>query len=83
MYRRDQNRGVVVNSGIVWREPIYWPSGLRHKGGMNVIQALVWNVGTCALMSRERSKWKPREELSTKAEYRGGLIRSSDEAGES
>lgn len=38
------------------------------------------NVGTCALMQREPSKWKPHEDLSTKAVYRGGSTRSSDEA---
>ena len=27
--------------------PVYCPSGVRHKGGVNMIQAFVWNVGTC------------------------------------
>lgn len=47
---------------------------------MNLIQALIRNVGTCVLMQREPSKWKPHEDLSTKAEHRGGLTRSSTEA---
>lgn len=50
---------------------------------MNLIWAFVRNVGTYILMLREKSKWKPRKDLSTDAEYRGGLTRSSDEAGES
>ncbi len=29
--------------------PAYWLSGVRHEGGVNVIQALVRNVGTCRL----------------------------------
>ena len=47
---------------------------------MNLIQAFVWNVGTCMLMLRESFKWKPHENVSTKAGYRGGLTRISDEA---
>lgn len=49
---------------------------------MNLIQALIWNVGTCALMQRAPPKWKPHKGLSTKAVHRGGLTRSSDEAAE-
>jgi len=49
---------------------------------MNLSQAFVWNVGTCALMPRETSKWKPHKDQSTKAVYRGGSTRSSDEAAE-
>lgn len=50
---------------------------------MNLIQAFVWNVGTCALMLREQSKWKHHKDLSTNAVYRGGSTRSSNEAVES
>lgn len=49
---------------------------------MNLIQALVWNVGTCVLMLREPFKWKPHKNVSTNAKSRGGLTRSSDEAAE-
>jgi hypothetical protein len=28
-------------------EPVYCLGGVRHKGGVNLSQALVWNVGTC------------------------------------
>jgi len=47
---------------------------------MNLIRALVWNVGTCVLMPREKSKWRPHKDLSTNAEHRGGSTRSSYEA---
>jgi hypothetical protein len=47
---------------------------------MNLIQALVWNVGTCVLILREKSKWKPHKDLSTNAEHRDGSARSSNEA---
>ena len=28
-------------------EPVYCLDGVRHKGGVNLSQALVWNAGTC------------------------------------
>jgi len=33
--------------GLVQGEPAYCLSGVRHKDGVTLIQALVWNVGTC------------------------------------
>ena len=39
----------VVGSGQVQREPTAWLVGIRHRGGVNLDQALVWNVGTCRL----------------------------------
>lgn len=39
----------VVGSGRVQWEPAAWLGGLRHIGGVNLDQALVWNVGTCRL----------------------------------
>ena len=47
---------------------------------MNLIWALVWNVGTYVLMLREKSKWRPHKDLSTNAVCRGGSTRSSYEA---
>jgi hypothetical protein len=38
-------------------KPVYCLDGIRHKGGENLIWALVWNVGTCPLMIREKHKW--------------------------
>ncbi len=49
---------------------------------MNLIQALVWNVGTCTLMLREPFKWKHHKNVSTNAGCRGGLTRSSCEVAE-
>jgi hypothetical protein len=49
---------------------------------MNLIQALVWNVGTCVVMLRESFKWKHHKNVSTKAKHRGGLTRISDETAE-
>jgi len=44
---RCQNRGRKFFPGSGWREPLYRPVGIRYKGGVNVYQALVRNVGTC------------------------------------
>ena len=44
-----------------------------------MVQALVWNVGTCVSMQREKLKWKPHESQSTDAGHRGGVTRSSVE----
>jgi len=38
------------------RQPAYCPDGIRHGGGVNVILAHGWNVGTCFLMEREKHK---------------------------
>ena len=38
--------GRIVSPGQVQREPASWLVGIRHKGGVNLIQALVRNVGT-------------------------------------
>ena len=43
---RHQNQAGVVGLGQAWKKPVYCPSGGRHRGGVNVAQALVRNVGT-------------------------------------
>jgi hypothetical protein len=40
---------LVVSSGQAQRKPVYWLSGDRHIGGVNLVQALVRNAGTCRL----------------------------------
>jgi hypothetical protein len=44
LMRRDRNRGRMAAPGRVWGIPVYCPDGLRHRGSMSPIQALVWNV---------------------------------------
>jgi hypothetical protein len=39
--------GTFTTPGKVQGEPVYCLGGVRHKGSANLIQALVWNVGTC------------------------------------
>ncbi len=35
--------------GKVQEKPVYCLGGVRHEGGVSMIQALVRNVGTCRL----------------------------------
>ena len=61
-------------------EPVYCLGGLRQRGGVTLIQALVRNVGNWALMKREKLKSaKADESESTEARHRGGLTHSSEE----
>jgi hypothetical protein len=41
--------GRVVCPGQAQEEPAAGLGGIRHRGGVNRDQALVWNVGTCRL----------------------------------
>ena len=41
-----------VIPGAVWEEPVYCPHGVRHRGGVTVLWASVWNVGTFAPRAR-------------------------------
>jgi hypothetical protein len=40
-------RAASRTPGLVQGKPAYCLSGVRHKDGVTLIQALVWNVGTC------------------------------------
>ena len=44
---RRQNWGLSLTQDKSRRIPVYCLGGVRHRGGVNLIQALVWNVGTC------------------------------------
>jgi hypothetical protein len=51
--------------------------GTRLEGGVNLDQALAWNVGTCRSDAKGAGRaGDPREALSTNAEHRGRTIRS-------
>ena len=54
--------------------------GVRHKGGVNLNQAYVWNVGTCGSDDKGETQMRgPHEGESTNAEHRGGPTRISVE----
>ena len=66
---RDKNRGHLESCLF----------GIRHKGGVNLIQAFVWNVGTCRLDDKGEMQEPKLKCESTDARHRGGASRSSDE----
>lgn len=45
--------GRVVGPGQAQRDSAAWLGGIRHRGGVTLDQALVWNVGTCRLDAKE------------------------------
>jgi hypothetical protein len=45
--RRCQNWRLTLLQDKSRGKPVYCLDGVRHKGGVNLNQALVWNVGTC------------------------------------
>jgi len=57
--------------------------GVRHVGGVSLILALMWNVGTCRPAAKGRVQvGSPHENARTDAGHRGGVTRSNDEAPE-
>src|SRR5215467_9782966 len=75
--------GGVIVPGKAWRISTYWPGGVRCKGDASLIQAFVRNLRTWLAMEREKVQAQQREAESTDATARGGLPRSSGEAGNS
>ena len=60
--------------------PVYCPDGIRHAGGVNLVQALVRNMGTCHPDAKgEFQAGSPRKDESTDAGHRDGAARNSDE----
>ena len=68
--RKRRNVTETRLQSLAWDEvearPVYGLDGDRHKGGVISVQALAWNVGTCAMMPRE----SPKTEDPLRAEYR-------------
>ena len=71
--------GLDVTPGSAWREPVYRPCGVRHRGSASSVQALTLNCGNL----RSRCKGKGTSLLceadNTNAWSRGGATRSNDE----
>jgi hypothetical protein len=64
-----------------WGKPVDCPIGVRHEGGVILIQALVRNVGTCRPDAKgETQADSIREGESTDAGHRGGVARSRVES---
>ena len=61
-------------------EPADCPSGVRHRSGVTLIQALVWNVGTCRPDVKGETQVRgPHKGESTDAGHRDGAVRSRGE----
>lgn len=72
----------VVNPGQIQTIPVYGLGGVRCRDCMILIQAFVWNVGTCWFNVKGRG-FIFYGTASTKVNQRGGVTRSSDEVCES
>ena len=60
--------------------PVYGSTGVRHEGGVTLIQALMRNVGTCRPDAKGEAQAKGlRKGESTDAGHRGGVARSRAE----
>ena len=58
---RDQSGG----------QPAYCPLGVRHEGGVILIQAFVWNVGTCRLDAKGATQAETPQESEYRCEAQG------------
>ncbi len=70
----------VVDLGQTQTVPVYGLGGVRCRGCMILIQALMWNLGTCWFNVKGREVMKFSYFASTNVNQRGGATRSSDEA---
>ena len=82
VFRRCRNRDphfCPATQG--WQIPAYRPTGIRHKGGVTSIRALMRNVGTCRPDAKGAVQVDSiREDRSTKAGHRDGDAHSRDES---
>ena len=69
----------VIDPGQLQALPVYGLKGVRCRGCMILIQALMWNVGTCWLNVKGRGAAIFSGFASTKVSQRGGATRSSEE----
>ena len=71
---------VFVTSGRGWRKPIYWPSGIRHIGGMIFTWALIRNWRNNLIMLTEKVQaGNIRKTESRNVSGCDGLFHSSEE----
>jgi hypothetical protein len=45
--KKTSKLGAYLTPGQAQGEPAYCLGGVRHRGGVTLVQALGWNVGTC------------------------------------
>jgi hypothetical protein len=71
--------GVDVDLGSAWREPAYWPCGVRHRGSVSLVRALVRNCGNLRLRCEGKGTSRRGKADSTDAQPRDGATCSSVE----
>src|SRR5271166_218103 len=79
--RKVQDDVETRGNSLTWDEsggwPDFCPGGIRHEGGVTLIQASMWNAGTCRPdVKGEIQIGGPYEGGSTDAGHRGGATRS-------
>src|SRR5215216_5214273 len=79
--RRCQNRGVTRPPGSARGKPEACPSGIRHVGGAKQSGSCTERENLDGDAKGKGTSGSNREAESTDAPARGGLLRSSDEAG--
>lgn len=73
--------GGVVGPGRVQMRSAYRLNGDRYRGGVNLIQAFMWNVGTChPHVKRKACRKFIQKSESINGGYRGGVVCSSFDA---
>jgi hypothetical protein len=81
VYQRHRNRAGCLARDRAQGKPAYCLGGVRPEGGVSLVRAALWNVGTWRADAKgEGQVGDPREAESTNAAHRGGAARSSDEA---
>ena len=78
--RSCQNQGSPVALGEICEVPDDCAGGNRYIGGMTLIQASRWNVGTCYFDVKGTYQVERSTSANTDARCRGGAARSSVEA---
>jgi len=53
--------------------PVYCLSGIRHKEGVNLTQAFVWNVGTCRLDDKGETQAETLQESEYRSKAQGRM----------
>ena len=73
--------GRVASPGPVQGESAARLGDIRHKGGVTLPQAFVWNVGTCRLDVKRDVQGRNPKGQRIDARHRDGATRSSEELG--
>lgn len=72
--------GSDVAPGLVWPLPAYGPDGVRHRGSVILIRALMLNCGNLRWRCKAKGTSPKGKADSSDAPPRGGAARSSVEA---